>query len=1129
MNGVTEIESLAFYGCSKIKIINNLSSNIKSFGSSCFAGCNGLTEVILPNSITAIPNYMFNDCDSLEKVTIPNSVIEIGDSIFTKLYKKDVTIYCYPKSYALQYAIENDLNYVLLAYSNIINDFANWNWTDANGQQNDISSDSSVFSNSLGINQNSFKVISGGSDTLRGPQISILGKSFHLFELPIDISIKTPIYKVKYNAEKEKFEVTLGKLDKTALSGEGDADKTYNEIKEFVNYCGKSTSTETWNRYQHLQKVLNSEDMSFGFSFNATPAGYMEFDKNGNLLEGSIVYVLNMDANFKQPIPAVPIIYVKVGLGVDASGKFGIKSIESNGYEIFGSLGLDVSPYVGVGVGSSKIINVEGGAKLQLSTNLEVSTDKNINEAFEANMTGSLYFKFKALSFINFDKKWDISKVSIYPDFGAELLSIQSLEDLDSMVVIPREYADEPSEFVANENIGLMTVDNANTTVFKTNVYPYSEPQLVKLNDGRELLVWIDNDNSRTDINCSVLKYSINNGDTWSSPADIYNNGTADYSPRLTVTSTGAAVVWQKANEVFSDDADYSNVAKNIDLYYSEFVGTNWNNAIKLTDNNTNYEFGVDIASNDNEITITWLENSDNDCFALSGTNSVYSITNDGAWSEISKISSDLGMVTGLGVTYIDSEAVIVYTEDKDGNNTTTYDVELYEYSDGNLSTITEDEVLDYSLTMLDNGYVWIHDNQIWERSSTGVELLELPVNPLLLNNVKILSNGNDRVVAWEQSDGYISELYAIYYDSDDRTWGEPLRLTNDNKKIRESNGYLTSDGAIRLVFGQAYVDENAKDIYGTCDLMLTNITESLDVSISAAGCSYVNYTPNEEVTIWANVQNNSSSKISKFNVTVTVDGSTVAEQSVDTEVASGAIEMIEIPYTLPSDLSNKTYTVTVTPTEKTDEDISNNSFNFSMGFADVTVAAQKIDGMVTAVVSNIGCLSAENVICSLESSDGTVLETKAIDSLASNENEQIVFTENSKGTVVSVTTDSEENLYANNTASINESTEPREGVHIILGECSLDGTDLTVTTTATNGDSENKSVAVIVATYNDGIIQNVKVENIQFNADETKEIPIEFYNVSEPKNIKIFLWDSLESMMPYDAVSMTFEQANIE
>ena len=1129
--GVTSIGEYAFYGCSSIMSVT-IPDSVTSIGDDAFSYCKNLAKVTIPDSVTNIGGGAFSYCSSLTSITIPGSVTSIGDYAFecctgltSITIPKGVTnIGCcafyicrnltdvYYNGSALKWKSiridsgNEDLQYAKIhfnEYSNIINNTSSTDKSNSPG-----SGDSDIITaagNSLNLSNSSFSSFGAVEDTLRGPKITLLNKSFYLFELPVNMSVKTPLGSVKYNAEKEKFEIMLGKLDKTALAEEGGENKTYNEIKEFVNYCGKSTSADTWNRYQHLQKVLKADSMSFGFSFNATPAGYMELDKNGKLLEGAIVYVLKMDANYKQPIPAVPIVYVKVGLGVDATGKFGIKSIEGNAYSIFGSLGLDVAPYVGVGVGSSKIVNVEGGAKLKLKTKLELIKNKRLSEIFSASMTGQLYVKLKALSFVNIDKKWDITSASLYPDFGISLMSIA--ETYDDMAVMPRDYVNKKSKLVANNNnISLFNFDNVDTSIFKTNIYPYAEPQLVRLDNGKELLVWIDDDVARSDINRTVLKYSINNGTEWSAPADIYNNGTADFSPKLAVTDNGAVLIWQKANNVLADDTTLPEMAKSIDIYYSSFDGISWTTPVNLSDTEDTYEFAPDIAVNGDEITTAWITNSDNDYFAFSGTNTIFTKTFSGNWDENTVVSTDLGSVANLNVSYIDGKVAVTYTEDTDNNPETSDDVELFEIYEGILTQITDDKVIDYGLTKTSNGYYWIHNNQLWERNSKGVEIVEIPVLPVYLNNAKIFTNGANRAIVYEQADEYSSDLYAMYYDGDDKSWGEPVRLTKDNKKIRETSGYLTTDGALRLAFGQASIDERADDIYGECNLMLANITEKSDVQVISANCVYNEYTAGERATIYVNVKNNSSSKISKFIIKITVGDETVISQETETELLSGETQAIEIPYMLPNDLTNKIYKVTVIPAEKTDSDLSNNTTVFEMGFADIKIDTIVKNATITAIVSNIGCLRAENVVCTLTKTDGTVLDTKKLGSIVAGASSSVQFANIQRDAVVSVTTDSKENLYANNTTSVILEKAENKGVYIALGEYVADKDVVKISATIANDFDVSKDANVYIAFYKQGNLVDLQTEQIELGKNSSKIITAELSSHENADAAKIFV-----------------------
>ena len=490
----------------------------------------------------------------------------------------------------------------------------------------------------------------------------------------------------------------------------------------------------------------------------------------------------------------------------------------------------------------------------------------------------------------------------------------------------------------------------------------------------------------------------------------------------------------------------------------------------------------------------------------------------NGTWGENTVVAKELGSVANLNVSYIDGKAAITYTEDTDNNIETSDDVELFEIYEEQLTQITDDEVIDYGLTKTSDGYYWIHNNQLWERNINGVELVEIPILPVYLNNAKILTNGSDKVIVYEQADEYSSDLYAMYYDSDDKTWGEPVILTEDNKKIRETSGYLTTDGALRLAFGQANIDETAEDIYGECNLMLANITEKSDVQVISANCVYNEYVAGEETTVYVNVKNNSSSKISKFNIKMTADNETVISQNIETELLSGETQAIEIPYTLPNDLTNKTYKVTVTPTEKTDDDLSNNVVTFEMGFADIKVDTTVSNKTITATISNIGCLEAENVICTLSKADGTVIETKTLNSISAGSSTSVQFTNvTDDSAVVSITTDSEENLYANNTVSVILTKPEDKGVYIAFGEYTADNETVKVSATIASDFDEPKDVNVYVAFYKQGKLVDLQTAPITLTKNSSQTISKELSSKETADVAKIFVWKADNSISPYN------------
>ena len=80
-NGVTSIDSYAFYGCSGLASIA-IPSSVTSISEYAFSGCTSLASITIPNSVTSIGEYAFRNCKSLTVISIPISVTSIGSYAF---------------------------------------------------------------------------------------------------------------------------------------------------------------------------------------------------------------------------------------------------------------------------------------------------------------------------------------------------------------------------------------------------------------------------------------------------------------------------------------------------------------------------------------------------------------------------------------------------------------------------------------------------------------------------------------------------------------------------------------------------------------------------------------------------------------------------------------------------------------------------------------------------------------------------------------------------------------------------------------------------------------------------------------------------------------------------------------
>lgn len=80
-NGIKKIEGNAFAGCSNLKDIM-IPESVTSIGDYVFWDCKQLATIVLPRTLKKISNYMFCGCESLTSYSIPGGIETIGQNAF---------------------------------------------------------------------------------------------------------------------------------------------------------------------------------------------------------------------------------------------------------------------------------------------------------------------------------------------------------------------------------------------------------------------------------------------------------------------------------------------------------------------------------------------------------------------------------------------------------------------------------------------------------------------------------------------------------------------------------------------------------------------------------------------------------------------------------------------------------------------------------------------------------------------------------------------------------------------------------------------------------------------------------------------------------------------------------------
>lgn len=156
---------------------------------------------------------------------------------------------------------------------------------------------------------------------------------------------------------------------------------------------------------------------------------------------------------------------------------------------------------------------------------------------FGWDLYSSGYFKY-------FDERYD----GEYATPGT-LLSLQNGEEAPSGQYRLHKRA-EGAKWVANEGLSLQsTFAPDGETVLAEDGYDAPAAQLLDIGEGRTLMVWLEDDGTRSDDQITALMYSVRdqNG-VWSAPQVVQNDGTGDFYPNLCDAGDNVMISWTSSD-----------------------------------------------------------------------------------------------------------------------------------------------------------------------------------------------------------------------------------------------------------------------------------------------------------------------------------------------------------------------------------------------------------------------------------------------------------------------------------------------------------------------------------------------------------------------------------------------------
>ncbi len=961
-------------GCST----SNIPSNVKIIGANAFSNQYEMGSMTIPEGVTLIEHYAFRYCWGLSNIVIPASVVEIQDGAFSGCY---------------------DLSNVKFASNSKLKTIGNnvFQFCDKLGSLKLPSGVENIgegnYTSSLQEIVAALGSIQLGPYALKGAKIPIpyIG-DVSLIEVEAGVSLNIAD-KLQIIAEEDgSIKVLIGFDQKGAANVQASANstaywsKSYQEVKSiYEEFSGKKVhDTRLWNRFSSLRGKLKTFDASMGINVSCALAGYAEFKVNNGKYEyydGGIIASFDAGVQFKHYPMSLVYVFLGFSGGVDGSLTF-TKEDDKVNPQI--SVNPEFVVSVGGGIGGS-IDTIFGKAEAYgqieaIGTLAAIISTTDLSCPFSVGVSLDVKWELALLGRKNSDRV-PVASTELYPDFGSPW-AIMSLLSSENDTTILEEYQKMLESIEPMERSYLQTtfsLRNANLSNYsgldfrKNNSYPYNNVKLVKFNNDNMLLVWLDDTGEKTIENrCSVL-YSYYNGQNWTEPTAIYEDGTMMDRPFVYSDGTLAYIVWQKANQIFESDVELSDSLSHYDLYMTVFDSKTQSltEPIQLNNQeNSTFEFYPVIYGSNGISTIAWVENSDNNILQMSGNNSLHIAKVDDAGNitlqtELINTTALIGNVilceTGAYYALIDGEArsLYYYSFEQQTTSLVSSNITCFDYAEGILFYTTDSNFYSY-----DGETTICYDNMNGINSFTVAgnnkqfSLFTVTLNPDFTKTV------------------YHSTLNMNIAESE---WSNFEVYVDEGTYIRNLSPVVLNDGTTLVALN--YILENS-DGSETSTIAVTGCTNEIDIALNYVDFDDTNL-KNNMLNLEFGVQNNSSVEFDAFELIIMSGDQIIKQEQLIDKLMPFGTSILKYSYMLPENYGGEVYTFKILPTGHEDLNEGNNVaqtpftcviHDFSAGWIVDVAPTEDTMGIASHHCANCGLIFDETEIPLLKFSGASVV-----------------------------------------------------------------------------------------------------------------------------------------------------------
>ena len=737
-----------------------------------------------------------------------------------------------------------------------------------------------------------------------------------------------------------------------------DSKTEWSRYKQVVNDAEKYASL-TGLLYRYAPEKRSTYSVSkFKKKPSLSAVGYMEqeYDKYGNLISstGKIAPELAWKAstNWQFASPIGP-WYASLAGGGKIAGQLGPKyTFSTKKWTLDGKMSLKPEISLEGGYGINKIITAGVGGKLQV--------DVQFLPKSSCSATASAYIHLYCAFLVD----WQHDLKSTTFKFWGNPNKFNQKKDGWTCSLIDDSFAEKTSAWnhkAASQPIAKLKqngqTDSMTESTLQSGILTSSLPIIREIN-GTKVMIFQGYDSERSELNRTVLQYSVCKNGSWTTPKAVLDDGNADMYADMAVADGKLVLAWQKEkSEIEGSVSDGANtilndVAKKSEIWtavFDEASGT-FTQTTQLT-NNDKPDMMPKVSEGSDGAAVTWLRSSSEDYVENEGTTTICRQTLGS--SKAQEIASTTKEVKEYAVYEEDGANHAVYlTENENGES------QICDEADKTLISSGTDEGTIAGLQYANGKLLYNRNGKMYElKDGEGTELTDDENS--IPSSAIYCKNGDYEGFVWIANDDETGEGSIKVSMKTEDGFSEPVTVyTGKDKRIQYLSPVLESDGQWEFAANVLNQSTNLNE--------LLVISKTPQTELTLAGASIDEYDVEDDLTaVHYYATNTELTPIDELIVKIQLEDGTEIEKTISQTVQPGET----VSGTAYMDLSDVTnpQTASVYVYAKGQTDLTKNQVSVSVGKSDIrltnTVEEKGSQAVITATLENVSDRTATTTL----------------------------------------------------------------------------------------------------------------------------------------------------------------------